>query len=191
MALKLVAAPGVEPVGLSELKNHLRIDSLEEHALLNGFIKSARQYCEGYQNRAYITQTWELLLDDWPASPSALPLPPLQSVESIKYYDTAGNEHTLDTAEYQVDILGYRGRVSLAYGKTWPATTLRPMNGVVVQFIAGYGDAAADVPERIRTAIKLLASHMYENREATDLKQHVEVPFAVGALLGLDRIMLT
>jgi len=30
---------------------------------------------------------------------------------------------------------------------------------------------------------------MYENREATDVKAHLEVPFAVHSLLGLKRIL--
>jgi len=57
-----------------------------------------------------------------------------------------------------------------------------------VTFTAGYGALAADVPERIRTAIKLLAGHLYEHREATDIKEIQEVAFAVKALLGLDRV---
>jgi len=160
-----------------------------EDDLLTGFIKAAREYSESYQNRAFITQTWELLLDEFPDSPFQLPLPPLQSVESIKYYDKEGNESSIDTADYEVDTESYKGRVALAYGKSWPSVTLRPMNGVVMQFKAGYGDAAANVPELVRLAIKVLAGHMYENREATDTKEHPEVPFAVHSLLGLKRIV--
>jgi uncharacterized phiE125 gp8 family phage protein len=191
MALKLVAAPAVEPVDLAEVKSHLRIESADEDTLLEGLIKAAREYCEGYQNRAYITQTWELLLDGWPDSPFAVPLPPLQSVTSIKWYDMAETESVFDAADYQVDVDSYRGRISLAYGKSWPTLSLRPMNGVVVQFKAGYGDSADSVPEQIRLAVKVLIGHLYENREATDVKEHPEVPFAVHSLLGLKRITLT
>jgi len=170
-----------------------RAPATYEDTLITGFIKAAREYCEGYQNRAYITQTWELLLDEFPDSPFQLPLPPLQwtiaADMSITYYDTALAPHIIATADYQVDVDSYKGRVCPAYGKSWPIVTLRPMNGVVVQFKAGYGDAAADVPELVRLAIKVLAGHMYENREATDVKKHFEVPFAVHSLLGLDRIL--
>ena len=107
----------------------------------------------------------------------------------MKYYGTDDTEHTLDVGEYQVDTVSYKGRVGLAYGKTWPATTLRPMNGIMVEFTAGYGDATTDVPVRIRQAIKVLAAHMYENREATNIRELSEVPFAVHALLGFQRIL--
>ncbi len=160
-----------------------------EDDLLNGFITAARQYCEGYQNRAYITQTWDLFMDEFPESPVKMPLPPLQSVTSIKYYDKDDTEYTFDAANYQIDAASLKGRIALAYNKSWPAVTLQPVNGVVVRFIAGYGDAASDVPERIKTAVKLLVGHLYENREATDIREHFDVPFAVQALLGLDRIL--
>jgi len=164
-----------------------------EDSLLSGFITAAREWCEGFQNRAYITQTWELLLDKFPDSVIQIPLPPLQwaiaTDMSITYYDTALAPHVIATADYQVDVDSYKGRVCPAYGKSWPTTVLRPMNGVVVQYKAGYGDAANSVPEMVRLAIKVLAGHMYENREATDTKEHPEVPFAVHSLLGLDGIL--
>jgi uncharacterized phiE125 gp8 family phage protein len=191
MGLKLVTPPASEPVSLSEAKEHLRITGSDEDALITTFIEAAREYCEEYQNRAYITQTWDLSLDEFPDSPYSLPKPPLKSISSIKYYDQDGTEYEFNASDYLVDTASVKGRVSLAYGKSWPSVTLQPMNGVIIQFIAGYGDAGSDVPERIRNAIKVLVGQIYENREATDIKEHLEIPFAVHALLGLDRIMLT
>ena len=190
MGLKLVTPPTTEPVSVSEAKEHLRITGTDEDALITTFIEAAREYCEEYQNKAYITQTWDLSLDEFPDSPYSLPKPPLQSISSIKYYDQDGTEYEFNASDYLVDTASVKGRVSLAYGKSWPSVTLQPMNGVIIQFIAGYGEAASDVPERIRNAIKVLIGQIYENREATDIKKHFEVPFAVHALLGLDRIML-
>jgi len=160
-----------------------------EDEVLSGFIETARDYCEGYQNRAFITQTWDLFLDEFPDSPFQIPLPPLQSVTHIKYYDTDETEYVFDAGNYQVDTAGVKGRIALGYGKAWPSVTLRKMNGVNIRFKAGFGDETGDVPKRIRTAIKLLVGHLYENREITDIREHFEIPFAVEALLGLDRIV--
>ena len=162
-----------------------------EDAVLTGFITAAREYCETYQYRAYITQTWDLWLDDFPDSPFYLPLPPLQSITYIQYYDTAGAMLPVTPADIETDISSYRGRGGLAYGKSWPTIELRPMKSVAIQFIAGYGPLATDVPETIRTAIKLLVGDMYENREATDIKKHEEVMFGVHSLLGLEGLTLT
>lgn len=159
-----------------------------EDAVLAGFITAAREYCEGYQNRAYITQTWELALDDWPDI-IEVPLPPLQLAGSkIEYYGTDGLSHLVVPATYQVDPRGYKARITPVHGSHWPTLALQPLAGVVVTFTAGYGDLAIDVPMRVRTAIKLLAGHLYEHREATDIKEVKEVAFAVNALLGLDRV---
>lgn len=187
MSLKLVTPPEIEPVMVLEVKNHLRIDSTTEDDLLSGFITAAREYCEGVQNRAYITQEWELALDRWP-DVIGVPLPPLQTVDSIKYYGTDGTEYTLDPERYQVSTRGYKARIAPVYGDSWPTISLRPLDGIVVAFTAGYGDDRDDVPEKTRVAIKLLAGHFHENREATDIKQVNEVPFAVRALLGLDGV---
>jgi len=159
-----------------------------EDPLLSGFITAAREWCEGFQNRAYITQTWEGALDDWPEIID-VPLPPMQLVgNKIEYYGTDGLPNLLAATEYQVDLRGYKARITPVYGAHWPTLTLQPLSGIVVTFTAGYGALAADVPERIRTAIKLLAGHLYEHREATDIKEIQEVAFAVKALLGLDRV---
>lgn len=186
MGWKLVTPPAVEPVTLPELKNHLRIDTALEDTLLSNFIVAARDYCEKYQGRAYITQTWDLFFDDWPESPFQIPLPPLLVVNTIKYTDSAGTISTLAATDYQVDIDSHKGRVSLAVSKLWPTVTLRALNGVEINFDAGYGLAPVDVPERIRTAIMLMAGNFYEHREATDIKVLHEIALGVHALLGLD-----
>ena len=74
-------APTTEPVTISEAKAHLRVDEnvAEEDELIAAYIAAAREYCEGFQNRAYITQTWELWLDSFPDKDYIeIPLPPLQ-----------------------------------------------------------------------------------------------------------------
>ena len=204
MGLKLITPPAAEPVALADIKAHLRITGTDEDALLTAMIEAARDYCEKYQNRAYITQTWELALDRFPPENYIrifnlplqavsenyirIPLPPLQSDLSVKYYGTDDTEYTFPVTDYQVDIHSQPGRVVLGYGKSWPSITLRPANGVIITFTAGYGDTADDVPEGVKQAIKVLVGNMYENREATDVKELKEVPFAVHALLGLERI---
>ena len=40
----------------------------------------------------------------------------------------------------------------------------RPAPGIELDVMVGYGDAAVDVPEPLRQAIRLLIAHWYENR---------------------------
>lgn len=190
MALKLITAPTSEPISLTEAKSHLRIDTTDDDTLITSLIVAAREYAQGFQNRAFVTQTYELWLDAWPEY-IQIPRPPLQSITSIKYYGTDNIEYTMAPADYFADSKSEPGRVVLAYGKSWPSTTLRPANGIVVTFVAGYG-AAASVPQQVKQAMLLLVSWWYENREAaTTGKVSKEIEFAVHALLWMDRIVPT
>jgi uncharacterized phiE125 gp8 family phage protein len=176
-------------VTLEEAKKHLRIETSDEDVLVTGLIEAAREWCEGYQNRAFITQTWEIALDSFPSENHIeIPKPPLQSIESVKYYGTDETEYTFSADSYYVDTYSEPGRIVLKFGETWPSDMLRTANGVIIQFTVGYGDTAASVPEKVKQAIKVLVGHLYENREATDIKELKEVPFAVRDLLGLERI---
>ena len=164
-----------------------------EDTLLSSLITTAREFGENYQNRAFITQTWQLWLDGWPGGDYIdVPLPPMQSVASIKYYDTANVEATMSASDYYVDTQNEPGRVLLAYNKAWPTASLRSANAVCVEFVAGYGDTAAAVPSRVRQAMLLLLGHWYQNREAAltlARDQAQELPLGVASLLGLDRVV--
>ena len=188
MAIKVITPPSVEPVSLTEIKAHLNIGGTLDDTILTAYIKVAREWCESYQNRAYITQTLELTLDDYPASIQDIPRPPLQSVTSIKYYDENQVEATFSNTKYMVDTSSFVGRIALLGSNLYPTTTLRTINGVVIRYVAGYGNAATDVPEMVKHAIKLLAGHLYEHREDTIERALENIPFGVKALLGMNRL---
>ena len=194
MNLKLITAPAAEPVDLTLAKAHCRITDSQQDALVTLAIESARQAVDGQNGvlgRALITQTWELVMDAFPAGDVIrLPRPPLVSVTSIKYTDVAGSESTFSSAAYVVDTDSTKGRVVLKSGESWPSDTLAAANGVRVRYVAGYGSAAA-VPNPIRQAVLLLIGTLYENRESVLVAQGVTVaqlPFGVEALLMPYRI---
>lgn len=186
--LKLITVPATEPVTVTEVETHLRLAAGSENTYLATLIAAAREYCESFQNRAYITQTWELTLDQWPCFPLKLPMPQLVSVTSIKYFDTANVEAIWASSNYFVDVDSEPGRIGLGYNISLPTTTLRAINAVKIRYVAGYG-AAADVPLRTKQAILMLVGHLYENRETVSPVDLKEIPFAVSSLLWLDRIV--
>ena len=49
-------------------------------------------------------------------------------------------------------------------GFTWPVAQQRS-DAINIEFVAGFGDAASDVPDTIRHAMLMLISFWYENRE--------------------------
>jgi len=162
MPLKIVTPPTTEPISLSEAKTHLRVTSSDDDSFIIGLIASASNWVESFTLRSLITQTWDYYLDKF-SDEMKIPLPPLQSVISIKYIDQDGTEQTLASTEYTVDIAATPGVVRLAYGKSWPGIRDQA-NAVTIRFVAGYGASTA-VPAAIKSACLLMLGELYERRE--------------------------
>jgi uncharacterized phiE125 gp8 family phage protein len=155
MPLELTAAPAAEPVTLDQAKAWLRVESgNDEDGLISALIPAARARAEWHTGRAFVSQRWTLWLDRSDGR-IELPLPPLQSVESVTLYAPDGAASLLDPDAYAV------AGQHLLLG-TAPAG-LRAANGIAVAFTAGYG-AASDVPPAIGQAILALVASLYEHR---------------------------
>lgn len=175
--------PAVEPVSLAEAKAHLRVAHDSDDDLIAAHIAAARQMCEQHTGCAFINRTFKLYLDRWSGSPLSqwwdgvveaadtnlldavlmLPKPPLQSVTAIRTYDAGGVASVFSASGYLVDAVSKPGRIVLADGASVPSP-LRKVNGVEIEFIAGYGASASFVPQVLRQAVLQLVAYLYENR---------------------------
>lgn len=196
MILELVTGPTGNVVSDQEIYDELRLDLTGSPAepVDATVVQAARDDAEafldggdGILGRALLTQTWQLHLDEFPGSgryvPGRgyvdagaiyLPLPPLQSVSSITYVDTAGATQTLASSVYQVvNRQRQRSMIVEAYGQTWPSTRDIPQ-AVTVEFVAGYGAASA-VPGDIKRVIRAMVAHWYDNRGAVVIGKQPEV----------------
>lgn len=166
MTLSLLTAPLKFPVTLEEVKIYLRLDEeSDEDSLLQILIAAATEQAESFTQRRFITQTWILSFDEFCEVEIILPYPPAATVNSIKYFDTAGNFTTLaESVDWVVDISANPARIRTAPLGAWPPVQVDKQNAVEIEFSCGYGDEPSDVPAGIRSAILLLISHLYENR---------------------------
>lgn len=207
MGLVTITAPTDLPVSTAELKTQLRIDFADDDALLDRYIEAATDYVQIRSKHQLIDATFEYTIDGFPgstlfngttavkASPTSplsttiqLPKYPVQSITSIKYIDTDGNEQTLSSSLYQLDETHRPCRVSPAYNETWPDTRAQ-MEAVAIRFVSGHGADETAVPENLKQAVMLLAGAWYENREGLATGNVArEVPFGVNALIGMERI---
>lgn len=164
MELRQSTPPALEPISVSELRDQARKFETDEDSLLESFIVAARQSVELSIERALITQTFELELNGFPnCNTLKLPRPNLQSVTSIAYTDANGDAQTLDSSIYTISKAKTNPSLVLNSGESWPST-YDQVATVLATYVAGYGDDAADVPEMLRLAIGVLATHYFENR---------------------------
>lgn len=179
--LRLITPPATEPVSLAEAKLHCRVDHDVEDAIIAALVTAARMYVEETTGRALLTQTWEAMLDAWPAL-LYLPHPPAASVVSVTAVDVDGNSTVLPATAYALRTGMTPGYV-VFYSEQRPAVLLARQAGIRVRYVAGYGDVV-DVPRPLCQAILLLVGHWYANREAAGPGNVGPLPFAVEALLA-------
>ncbi|HEX7823634.1 MAG TPA: head-tail connector protein, partial [Mycobacterium sp.] len=79
------------------------------------------------------------------------------------------------------DLSSAPARIVPAFGSVWPIA-LPEIGAIAVNYTAGYGDAAADVPQGLRNWILLRVATMYANREES-------VPGAVTQLPHVDGLL--
>jgi uncharacterized phiE125 gp8 family phage protein len=73
-------------------------------------------------------------------------------------------------------------------GLIWPQPG-QAANGIEIDFTAGYGDAAADVPAPMRQALLLLVAHWYEHRCPIEVgAPDMVIPAVVSDLLAPYRV---
>lgn len=198
MNLKVITPPTSMPVTLAEAKAYARITTDLDDAMVATLIAAAVEYAQVVRNEQFVTATLQMTMDGFPDdNVIQIARPPLLTVSTLQFVDTAGNLTALDPAWYQVDNASKPGRVFPAYGYYWPFLGprltysgywpwVRPqMNSVVVTYTAGYG-GPADVPAFIKLAILTYVTYRYENRPDDGLS--ADVARSIDDLLGTDRI---
>jgi len=148
MSLKLITPPATLAVSLEAARVSARLDGEEADIELRQVIDQHTGEAEHLTGRAFVEQTWRLTLDRF-AGAILLEHPPIMSVVHIKFYDTAGEQQTLDPQDYILDAESEPGYVVLAPGRAWPATQAR-VNAVEVEYTCGYGADDAAVPAAIK-----------------------------------------
>ena len=182
MSIKLKIPPAAEPLSLTEAKAYLRITDANDDTIITAMIGAVRQQCEEYTKRALVTQTWELWMDSFPCGETPktdgyfetrqlsmvrrlinIPRPPLRSVASLITYDAAGIATVFPVTHYFVDTASEPGRIALNSNQMWPLA-LREYNAAQIEFVAGYGDTAASVPNALKQGMLFLLKILFADK---------------------------
>ena len=194
MELTLVTASTTTPVTLAQAKAHLYVTSTDWDADITSKLASAVDYCERAipGGKKFMSATYDMTLPEFPYADEQIkiPLPPLNKVKHIKYYDADGVLQTYgstlgstasSTSWVQVKSSDYPGYVVPAFSRVWPTTRVRP-DAVTIRFVAG-STAAASVPASAKHAVLLTLGDLWENRG--DVPEQ-KTKNAVNRLLGVN-----
>lgn len=195
-SLTRTTPPAVEPVTLSEAKNHLRVDATTDDAYIGSLIQAAREWVEAYLDRTLVDTQWTMRLDQFPddgTDPVELPRPPMaktaaRTAVSITYTLESGSTAAMSANEFRVDRDSTPPSVLPLYSSAWPVHR-HDDNSVTVTWWGGFGAAGSDVPAAIRHAMLMLIGHWYEQRGAVLATGAMpqEIEFGVSALLDSQR----
>jgi uncharacterized phiE125 gp8 family phage protein len=168
------ATGALQPVSLEEARDHVRVTCDDHDALIGALISVATQAASDRLQRALVPTRYRLTLDSFPDAVELL-MPPIISVESVKYIDTTGTQQTLDPQDYYLDRVSEPGYLVPAYGRAWPETQDR-VNAVEVEYTAGYPDSA--IPTPVKQWILLALGDLYSNPDRSAEKPVVPQNFA-------------
>ncbi len=182
MTLIRTRAPAGEPVTVAQVKAHLRLDHSADDAFIAELIAAARETVERDNGLALLDQGYRLVFDAVPHNLIVtLAIHPVAQVTAVRVYDADGNPSALPLTGILLD--GYAQPPRLSFTAT--PQPGRAANGIEIEFDAGFGESAADVPDMLRRAVILLAAHWYEFRadfRASD--QPVSYPAGYGAMVA-------
>lgn len=179
--LETVTESSGNVVDSGELREHLRFDDTQdEERLIANILKAAEQYVQRNSGKQFLTATYDLKLAsfNYPNHKVCLPRPPLQSVTSISYVDTSSTTQTLSSSLYNVQTGNEftAGYVIPDFQQVWPAVRCYD-KPVTIRFVCGFG-SKADVPQKYKQQILLLAAHWFNERAAVGCGQAQVVPLA-------------
>jgi uncharacterized phiE125 gp8 family phage protein len=168
---------------VAEFRDHLQLgsgfadDGLQD-AVLVGQVRAALATVEGRTGKTLIQRSFKLVVTAWrDLGRQVLPSAPVSSVDALTIVD-------LNEATEVIPATAYRLRpdahapVVQSVGLSLPTI---PVGGTAeIEFTAGYG-TWAQVPEDLKQAVLLLATHFYENRSAIGARQQA-LPLSVASL---------
>lgn len=160
MTLTLLTPPSAEPVSLAEAKAHLRVTFDEEDALITRMIAAARERIEAELGLCLLETRLRETRDVWASDDGAVTLArgPLIAVEAVERVVVGG---LFAPVAFTAQAGSRPGRVSVAAS---PWAGVRSGGALRIDYRAGFGPTAVDVPETLRQAVLALVADAFERR---------------------------
>ena len=173
-------------VSMAEIKSHLRVDFTAADSQIRDFVASAQEYFQEYCNISLAERVLIYRVQGFYHKRGSfsngfwLPYPPIVSIEAVTRRDSDGNATNLTTS------IDYNTRDQHSGDKSLVIENLMEMEEYEIEYRAGYGDVA-NIPQRMKQAIKLLVGSWYNAREHLMLTGAVpkEIPTTFRSLAAM------
>jgi|SRR6185437_140286 len=183
----LITPPAIEPLTVAEAKAYLRVETADDDTVIAALIAAARLHVEAQTQTALITQGRRLVLDCWPERGRITVRPgPLQALTAARVFDFDGHVRAVDTQGFAPDAASSM----LAFMPWTVPLPTRIAAGIELDVTVGFGDAASDVPEPLRQAMRMFVAHWYDNRGLIAAgTRTVALPSAAATLIAPYRML--
>lgn len=189
MFYRRVTAPIPSPVSLEEARAHLRLEPGDtgQDAEVEAAIAGAVDHLDGRTGllgRPMVTQTWEVLAAGPCGGEFVIELGSVQSIDKVER--RASGAWVEVPADIYATFPRPGGRTAVVARLGWPGSDPDEIAWRIT-LTAGYGAADA-VPAALKAAVKILATDLFENRDAKTLANLVENP-TVTRLISPHRLL--
>jgi uncharacterized phiE125 gp8 family phage protein len=167
MTTLLVKPPIVSPAALIELRTLLRLETVEEDALLAGYLRSALERAEDFTDTSWLVAGYQEIRR--PAREIALRKRPFKTLDSVSAQVPGGSAPVLasvqcsDHGEAMLTLLNVPDDASQ----------------LVIHYDAGQCSDWAFLPESLRHGVLTMAAHLFNCRDGGAA---LNVPLAVSSL---------
>lgn len=184
------------PITVADAVEHCRAPTVHQ-GQVESYLRAAFAFVEDHTGLTLIRQDYILERSGWWGSELEIPVFPIRSITSVKYWDENEVEQTVGDAYYRFVRTEKGGLLRLLSTFDQPALQDERTDVVNVFIEGGYDvegttgsgdDADLVFDPKARQCVLLLTEHWYENRSAADDVEIRTVPFAVQALLAQLRI---
>jgi len=173
-------------ITVADLKAHMRVTHTHEDTLISALRSAAISWVEEHCNIKLGSYTARGYLPGF--YNSYIPIGPVTAISEVKYQTTADKDYsddltTLAAGNWYTDEISQPARIAF---RDYPSVYEYALTPVVVTFTAGY----STMPAPVLQAIRLLVSHLYENRqEEVAGTITARLKFGLEALLNPFRII--
>jgi len=156
----VVTAATLQPLTLTEVKKHLEIDDddSEHNTQLESMIDEACEQWESDTDSICMQRTLRITTNEF-YDDFKLPLRPITSITSLKYYDLNNVQQTLATTVYGFDAANRS--IRLKTNQSLPTFTPR-WDAFEITYAAGHATAAT-IPALWKRAMLLLIAYYFDS----------------------------